>query len=325
MAVKVKVRHKTAKRGVRPVNPARDMAAIVELIAMGFERELDPQGRKMLAQMRQAARHRVLASLAGTVNADSTGFVWVEGRRVVGNLSLRNALPGRTRGEMIGNVVVHPDYRGMGIGRALVEAAIDAAQLHQSRWIGLEVRNDNPVAAGLYARYGFREVGRQLHLLRPADVPWPVFDGPSRAWRTSQPNDRLLWADLANAIYPEKQRWVLEVRPSLYKFGGFERKLNLWLSGMQEQAWLCGEQRAQLALRVKTERRHKFHFWDVLAHPAEDDLAARALVAKACVATRRFRFWPVIAFVPEDTALTRMLFNVGFKVHRALVQMMLEL
>ena len=275
--------------------------------------------------MRQMAHHRTLISLLRDPSMDSTGFVWVEGQRVVGNLSLRNALPGRSRGEMIGNVVVHPDYRGMGIARALVEAAINAAQVHRSRWIGLEVRDGNPIASGLYARYGFREVGRQLHLLRPADIPWPNFDSPTKSWRASKPNDRLLWADLANAIYPEAQRHVLEVRPSQYNFGGFERKLNLWLGGERESAWLCGEERAQLALRVKTDTRHKFHSWDVLVHPDTGETGAYAIVGKALRAMRRFRPWPTITFTPIDTPLAETLFDVGFQLHRTLVQMVLEL
>lgn len=325
MAVKVKVQHTMPKRGLRPVDPLRDMAEIVELVALGFEQEMDPQGRKMLAQMRQAARYSSLTSLMRDPNLDSTGFVWVEEGRVVGNLSLRNALPGRTRGEMIGNVVVHPDYRGMGIARALVEAAIHAAHVHRSRWIGLEVREGNPIATGLYARYGFRPVGRQLHLLRPDGIPWPDVDAPIRAWRPSKPNDRLLWADLANAIYPQGQRRVLEVRPNLYNFGGVERRVSLWLSGEWERAWVCGEEHLHLAVHVKTDRRHKFHFWDVLAHPQAGDAGTHALIDKALLATRHYRPWPVITFVPEDVPLTQVLYDVGFKLHRTLVQMVLEL
>ena len=325
MAVKVKVQHRVTASGLRPVDPVRDMAEIVELIAVGFERELDPQGQKMLAQMRQTARHSALMSLVRDPNLDSTGFVWVEDGQVVGNLSLRNALPGRSRGEMIGNVVVHPEYRGMGIARALVEAAIHAAQVHRSRWIGLEVRDGNPIATGLYARYGFRAVGRQLHLLRPADVLWPNFDSPARTWRASKPNDRLSWADLANTIYPEGQRHVLEVRPSLYNFGSFERRFSLWLSGERERAWLCGEERVRLALRVKTDIRHRFHFWDVLVHPKEEEPGARASIAKALQTTQRFKPWPVITFAPEDGPLTQTLYSVGFRLHRTLVQMVLDL
>lgn len=310
--------------GLRPVDPARDMPEIIDLIAIGFEGELDPQGQKMLSQMRQIARHRALSHLLGNSDLGPTGFVWVEDQHVVGNLSLRYALPGRSRGEMIGNVVVHPDYRGSGIAHALLEAAIDSARMQSSRWVGLEVRERNLVASGLYARFGFHRVGKQLHLLRPADVPWPDFTGLSRAWRGSKPKDRLSWTELANTIYARPQRWVLEVRPSSYSFGGFERRLNQWLSGEREQAWLCGDERARLALRVKTDKRHKFHLWDVLMHPREDETGAQAIVGKALQAMRRFPPWPVITLVADQAPLVQTLYSVGFRLHRTLVQMVLE-
>jgi ribosomal protein S18 acetylase RimI-like enzyme len=313
-----------AHNGVRPVDPQRDMSAIVDLIALGFENELDPQGRKMLAQMRQAAQRRALSPLGLGTDMEPTGFVWVEEERVVGNLSLRYALPSRSRGQMIGNVVVHPEYRGMGIGRAMVEAAITAARQQGARWIGLEVREDNPIACGLYTHMGFEAVGRQLHLLRPAGAIWPKGLKTALAWQTSKPKDRLRWMQLADAIYSRRQKWVLEIRPNEYNYGGFERKLDLWFSGEHEEAWLYGETETQLALRVKTDKRNQYHVWDMLAHPQTGEAGAQAIVTQALHATRRFAPWPVIALVADQAPLAQALYDVGFKQHRSLTQMVLE-
>jgi ribosomal protein S18 acetylase RimI-like enzyme len=313
-----------AHSGVRPVDPQRDAPAIIDLIALGFENELDPQGQKMLAQMRQVAQRRMLSPL-GLTDLEPAGFVWVEEERIVGNLSLRYALPSRSRGQMIGNVVVHPEYRGMGIGRAMVEAAISAARQQGARWIGLEVREDNPVACGLYTHFGFEAVGRQLHLVRPANVTWPNGTEIALAWRSSKPKDRLLWMRLADEIYSRRQKWVLEIRPNEYNYGGFERKLDLWFSGEHEEAWMYDETEARLALRVKTDKRSRFHVWDILAHPQTGEAGARAIVAQALHATRRFAPWPVIALVADQAALVQALYDVGFKLHRPLVQMVLEL
>ncbi len=314
-----------AHSGVRPVDPQRDALAIVDLIALGFENELDPQGLKMLTQMRQAAQRRALSSMGLSTDLEPTGFVWVEEGRIVGNLSLRYALPSRSRGQMIGNVVVHPEYRGMGIGRAMVEAAVTAAQQQGARWIGLEVRGDNPVACGLYARIGFEAVGRQLHLLRPANVTWPNGMDTALVWRASKPKDRLLWMRLADEIYSRRQKWVLEIRPNEYTYGGFERKLDLWFSGEREEAWLHGETEARLALRVKTDRRSRFHVWDMLVHSQMGETGARAIVAQALHTTRQFAPWPVIALIADQEVLAQALYDVGFKLHRSLVQMVLEL
>jgi ribosomal protein S18 acetylase RimI-like enzyme len=309
---------------IRPVDPQRDALAIIDLVALGFENELDPQGQKMLAQMRQTAQRRMLSPFAFS-DLEPAGFVWVEEERIVGNLSLRYALPNRRKGQMIGNVVVHPDYRGMGIGRALVEAAIGATQQQSLRWIGLEVRADNRVACGLYSHLGFQAVGRQLHLLRPANVPWPARIATTLAWRSSKPKDRHLWTRLADEIYERRQSWVLEIRPHEFNYGGFERRMNLWFSGEREAAWLYGETAARLALRVKTDKRYRFHLWDILAHPQLGEAGAQAAVAQALQATRHFPPWPVIALVADQTALVQALYDVGFKLHRPLVQMMLDL
>ena len=314
-----------AHSGVRPVDPQRDALAIVDLIALGFENELDPQGQKMLAQMRQTAQYHTLSPLGLSTGLEPAGVVWVEEERIVGNLSLRSALPSRNRGQMIGNVVVHPEYRGMGIGRAMVEAAIRAAQQQGARWIGLEVREDNPVACGLYTHFDFEAVGRQLHLVRPADLTWPNRIETALAWRSSKPKDRLLWMKLADEIYNRRQKWVLEIRPNEYKYGSLERKLNLWFSGQHEKAWVYGETEARLALRVKTDKRSRFHIWDILAHPQTGEAGARAIVAQALHATRRFTPWPVIAIIADQAVLAQTLYNVGFKLHRPLVQMVLEL
>jgi len=311
----MKVINVRAHSGVRPVDPQRDVLEIVDLVALGFENELDPQGLKMLAQMRQAAQHRTLSSLGLSPDMEPTGFVWVEEGRIIGNLSLRYALPSRSRGQMIGNVVVHPEYRGVGIGRAMVEAAIIAARQQGARWVGLEVREDNPSAYNLYTHIGFEAVGRQLHLLRPADVPWPGGRQVTLVWRASKPKDR----------YSRRQTWALEIRPNEYTYGGFERKLDLWFSGEHEEAWLYGDTEPLLALRVKTDRRSRFHVWDILAHPHTGDAGAQAVVAQALHATRRFAPWPVIALVADQAPLAQALYDVGFNLHRSLVQMVLEL
>ncbi|MFT4227894.1 GNAT family N-acetyltransferase [Micropruina sp.] len=58
-------------------------------------------------------------------------------------------------------VVVAPDQRGRGIGRALVEAGITwAAERHGQRML-LEVEHDNEAALALYRRLGFLELARR--------------------------------------------------------------------------------------------------------------------------------------------------------------------
>lgn len=51
---------------------------------------------------------------------------------------------------------VHPDARGGGLGRRLLEALEAAVKARGIERLGLEVRADNRVALGLYRRMGFR-------------------------------------------------------------------------------------------------------------------------------------------------------------------------
>jgi ribosomal-protein-alanine N-acetyltransferase len=57
------------------------------------------------------------------------------------------------------NVAVHPERRGRGLGRFLLEGIIDEAEECGARVIFLEVRAGNVVARRLYRRLGFRDLG----------------------------------------------------------------------------------------------------------------------------------------------------------------------
>jgi ribosomal-protein-alanine N-acetyltransferase len=57
------------------------------------------------------------------------------------------------------NVAIHPEHRGLGHGRDLVEAVIAEARAARARVVFLEVRAGNVVARRLYRLLGFRDLG----------------------------------------------------------------------------------------------------------------------------------------------------------------------
>ena len=57
------------------------------------------------------------------------------------------------------NVAIHPEHRGLGHGRTLVEAVIAEAYAARTRVVFLEVRAGNVVARRLYRLLGFRDLG----------------------------------------------------------------------------------------------------------------------------------------------------------------------
>ncbi|MBN1487276.1 MAG: GNAT family N-acetyltransferase [Anaerolineae bacterium] len=324
-AIRVQVKHEVDS-GLRPVNPLRDLLEIVDLIELGFQDELDPQGLKMLKQMRRFARQRMWPSIFHSNVLDPQGVVWIEDGHVVGNLSIRRAAFSQYSGWLIGNVVVHPDYRGQHIGRALMDYAIEWVLDHQGHWVGLEVREDNKVARNLYESLGFELVGTTLHMLRPGGLRWDRPTEDATSWRSSRPEDNKLWARLAKVCYDLRQQDVLEIRPGLYSFGSWSRKLDRWLNGQNEWAWVKvrGQTGARAGVCVRLDRRYRFYQWGLLLHPQEGELGALESISQAISVTRRARL-PVITIVPAHPELVTALKTIGFGVHRSLAQMLLHL
>jgi len=65
-------------------------------------------------------------------------------------------------------VAVSPAARGAGLGRRLLGVAVDGARAAGARRLDLEVREQDPVAVGLYSTAGFRRQGRRPGYYSPA-------------------------------------------------------------------------------------------------------------------------------------------------------------
>lgn len=64
-------------------------------------------------------------------------------------------------------IAVHPEYRGRGIGTALLQRFIAAAEARGKTRLFLEMRDGNPAQA-LYRRAGFDPIGRRRNYYRNA-------------------------------------------------------------------------------------------------------------------------------------------------------------
>jgi len=69
----------------------------------------------------------------------------------------------------VGNVAVHPDARGRGIGARLLDEALAEAGRRDAGVMFLEVRESNDAARRLYASRGFVQVGRRRRYYRRPD------------------------------------------------------------------------------------------------------------------------------------------------------------
>ncbi|MEO5588691.1 MAG: ribosomal protein S18-alanine N-acetyltransferase [Gemmatimonadaceae bacterium] len=64
------------------------------------------------------------------------------------------------------NLAVTPECRGVGLGRALLDAAIDAARAKGAAQVWLEVRDSNAAARRLYESRGFSEISKRRRYYR---------------------------------------------------------------------------------------------------------------------------------------------------------------
>jgi ribosomal protein S18 acetylase RimI-like enzyme len=207
---------------LRPFDARRDLNAVADLIELGFSDTLDDDGRRYLRQMRTAAQtfdHSGFFGLGGWISGFAmVGYVWEENNQVVGNVNLIPYLVGTKRYFLIANVVVYPNYRGRGIGRALTKKAVEHAQRSGAPAVWLHVRTENEVARRLYESLGFIEQARRItwHCQGEASTV-DLTDGLKILPRRSQH-----WQKQRNWLqtnYPKELLWNLSLRLNLFHPG----------------------------------------------------------------------------------------------------------
>ena len=103
-------------------------------------------------------RSRLESSKPG---AENIAFMAFEGETPAGMLGIvREARDKMNHIAFIWGMFVSPEFRGQGVGRKLMTAAIDAGKaMGGVRQIKLTVISDNPAARHLYGSLGFEEFG----------------------------------------------------------------------------------------------------------------------------------------------------------------------
>ena len=315
---------KHLQSGLRPFDPYRDSKQVVELMALAFGDDLSLAGQVVLAEMRRVVRWGSLLGWLSWSGAGGVvpwrGFVWVEDGRVVGNASLRRA-PERG-GFLVGNVAVHPDWRGRGIAGRLMDVVLDDVAARDGRWVGLEVKVDNQVARRLYERLGFEEVGRTVYMLRPPGMS-QVHEPACPLLRRGRSRDGAALVELVKSVIPDRLRPLLELRKRDYQ-PGWERTLDLWMEGRRESWWVIDEQGVVGgAVRALRERGRRPDWLEVLAAPEhgrfEEILVQQGL---ACLRGGSRKAIETMLALPADS-LIQTLQDAGFRRERVLVQMKL--
>jgi ribosomal protein S18 acetylase RimI-like enzyme len=321
------------------MDPARDLGTIADLIAGAFADEIDDRGRAALREMRWMARLSPLVwwwaqadpSFSDTFN----GFVWEEpapegrGLRIIANVSLSRA-PGSRRRWIICNVVVEDAYRGQGIGRQLVEAAIDEALQLGAEGVLLQVHRDNAPALQLYISLGFREVAGETELRLDAVTPVIAQDAPGYRFRPWRSADGQAVYELARSVMPPARRWIRPLRAEDYCPDWLVR-LGRWISDLVAGRRIyrlvaLQEDRLVAMVTVTAAFRGGEHHLMLLVDPNHVGKVEAALVSRALHMLSDIPSKPArITIDPDRKATAQVLRDYGFTEQRTLLTMRKDL
>jgi len=125
--------------------------------------------RRFLSIVEGFALDQSAAWVATNLLRDNPFVVALDGDRVVGWCEVRrDSLPGRAHTGLLGMGLLAP-YRGQGLGRRLIDQALQQARDRSFERIELMVRSPNLRAIRLYTRAGFQEEGRKRDAVRLDD------------------------------------------------------------------------------------------------------------------------------------------------------------
>ena len=313
--------------GLRPMDPARDLGIVTDLIGEAFADELDARGQAALREMRRMARMWPFiwwwAQADPTFSEACYGFVWEEpgpdGKKsqVVGNVSLNRA-PGNRQIWIICNVAVQEQFRGRGIGRCLTEAAIEEAQELGATGAVLQVYRNNLRAFRLYSDLGFRETSAETNLRLDQCSTVAVLDAAGYGFRPWKANDGQAAYELACLVTPKSQQWLRPLKARAYEAGLWAR-IEGWFADLlntQRTYRLVALRQNRLVaiLTVTAAFRRGEHVLSLLVHPDHAGQVEAALVSRALHMLAAAPPKPVRATViTEHSSILRTLANYGFQ------------
>jgi len=319
---------RTIARGIRPFDITADLDRLADLMELAFGQELQATENRIVQEMRQTARLGPALWLLDRITPIMYGFVYVEGSRLLGNVTLSEdrQVP---RQWVMSNVAVHPDYRGRGIATALVERSLDWVAARKGRRIRLQVRVDNVPGQALYRGLGFEHYDTLSEMLGR-----DLATSPSRGHTYMRRLTRRDWHatyDLALATVPDEVRRIRPVRADDYR-----RTRSQWL--MEQLFDRIRDQRnthrlglfvdgTMLAyLMVCARWRSGQHELSMLVHPDALGRYEDILVDTALDVLDGYPAKPVFSVVSErDRPLVEELKRRGFEALRTLDQLVLDL
>jgi ribosomal protein S18 acetylase RimI-like enzyme len=318
-----------APNGLQPVDLARHLGGIAELIELCFRAELDAAGRGLIREMlwlSHAGPALRLLQLPLLGRAPwSLGFVWVEDGRVVGTVSTQRSAS-RSPVWLVANVAVHPNHRRRGLALALMRATLDLIRSEGGTEAILQVDDDNLGAVTLYRRLGFTRVATRTNWVRSSHLAPPPFVTSEHDIRLRAPKE---WAEqlaLAALARPEGLTWGHPLRPEDFRPGPL-RRLDQLISGRPEEHWVVsgpegGPLIGSLSLQLNASDGDRL---GLLVHPAYAGKLERPLLVRGLRRLGRRPWETRVEIHADDEAAAQALTDLGFRPRRTLRWMRLLL
>lgn len=320
-------------RGLRPMEPSRDLRQVATLIEEAFGGELDFRGQEALNELKTMSRLGPLLWLLDRLSPEFhetfSGFVWVEEGRVVGNVTV-NRSNWRSRKWFISNVAVDCTYQGQGIARELMQAAIGMARDQGGESVTLQVRADNVPALKLYRDLGFEELMgiTDLQLKRVGQVAFVPAEG-----FTLRQRDYGEWPkeyELARAATPATEQRARPILEGDFRKGIGERVVD-WLGdtfGGRRTYRLAVDEgdRFVATLTVRASWLGGGHGLEMMVHPDYRGQVEEMLVTQALVLLGNYTGQGVaVKISASHQEAIETLKRYGFVAEKTLVQMRLNL
>ena len=141
----------------------RDGAQLVDLFRSSFPREMEISGFDVRAVRKSLRLYGVLKVIQRLTRRP---FVLFAVGEVEGEVVAAVSLNREKDAWYIGTVMVAPEHRRKGYGRAILEHALEVARTFGGKRAILHVLEDNLPARGLYESAGFRTFERVVHFVR---------------------------------------------------------------------------------------------------------------------------------------------------------------
>ncbi len=295
----VLARSGTEHFGLRPMEPMKDLAGVADLIEEAFADDLDRSGQSALRELRWLSRLKPVLWWMVTFSPDYSdflsGFVWEENGKIVGNITV-NRTSSVSRRWLISNLAVAKNYRGRGIARGLMYAALELVEEYHGSSVSLQVRADNEPARHIYKSLRFEVISGVAHLELKRVPKVEVLPLPRgvvlRPRNFNWQDDRHAY-ELASAATPASKQKEWPLRQSRFHLGTGERLKRSFcqiISGGLSAYWVVEDGHHFVAMvNIEPNILGQNHQVEMVVHPNWRGTLEKSLISQVLHQLYRWR------------------------------------